>query len=70
MPTTTDELKTVLEAFKENITVEIGEVVPMSFRINQVNQDPGITLGHSPDNNSFGVTPSTSIIFSSVSKVG
>ena len=45
MPTTTDELKTVLEAFKENITVEIGEVVPMSFRINQVNQDPGITLG-------------------------
>ena len=45
MPTTTDELKTVLEAFKENITVESGDVVPMSFRINQVNQDPGITLG-------------------------
>ena len=43
MPTTTDELKTVLEAFKENITVESGDVVPMSFRINQVNQDPGST---------------------------
>lgn len=45
MPTTIDELKTVLEAFKNDITVENGEVVPMSFRINQVNQDPGISLG-------------------------
>lgn len=45
MPTTTDELKTVLEAFAKDITVENGDVVPMSFRINQVNQDPGITMG-------------------------
>lgn len=45
MPTTTDELKTVLEKFKSDITAEAGEVVPMSFRINQVNQDPGITMG-------------------------
>lgn len=45
MPTTTDELKTVLEAFAKDITVENGNVVPMSFRINQVNQDPGISLG-------------------------
>ena len=45
MPTTTDELRTVLEAFAKDITVENGNVVPMSFRINQVNQDPGITLG-------------------------
>ena len=45
MPTTTDELKTVLEAFASDIQVENGEVIPMSFRINQVNQDPGITMG-------------------------
>lgn len=45
MPTTTDELKTVLEAFAKEIKVENGTVVPMSFRINQVNQDPGISLG-------------------------
>lgn len=45
MPETTDELKTVLEAFRDKISVENGSVIPMSFRINQVNQDPGITLG-------------------------
>lgn len=45
MPATTDELKAVLEAFAKDITVENGNVVPMSFRINQVNQDPGISLG-------------------------
>lgn len=45
MPTTTDELKTVLEAFAKDIKVENGNVIPMSFRINQVNQDPGISLG-------------------------
>ncbi len=45
MPKTTDELKSVLEAFAKDIKVENGKVIPMSFRINQVNQDPGITLG-------------------------
>ncbi|SHO43804.1 extracellular solute-binding protein [Anaerocolumna xylanovorans] len=45
MPTTTDELKTVLEAFAKDIKDENGNVIPMSFRINQVNQDPGISLG-------------------------
>ena len=45
MPTTTDELEAVLKAFAENIKPESGDVIPMSFRINQVNQDPGVTLG-------------------------
>lgn len=45
MPTTTDELKAALQAFASGITAENGDVVPMSFRINQVNQDPGISLG-------------------------
>lgn len=45
MPTTTDELRAVLEAFAKDITVENGNVIPMSFRINQVNQDPGVSLG-------------------------
>lgn len=45
MPTTTDELKTVLETFRDKVSTENGSVIPMSFRINQVNQDPGITLG-------------------------
>lgn len=45
VPTTTDELKAVLETFQKDIKPESGDVIPMSFRINQVNQDPGITLG-------------------------
>ena len=45
MPSTTEELKNVLQAFANNIKTENGSVVPMSFRINQVNQDPGISLG-------------------------
>ena len=45
LPTTTIELEEDLKKFKTDITVDSGEVIPMSFRINQVNQDPGITLG-------------------------
>jgi putative aldouronate transport system substrate-binding protein len=45
MPQTTDELEQVLTKFSTDIKADSGTVVPMSFRINQVNQDPGITLG-------------------------
>ncbi len=45
VPETTDELEEVLVKFSKDIQAENGDVVPMSFRINQVNQDPGITLG-------------------------
>ncbi|MBO0994918.1 extracellular solute-binding protein [Bacillus sp. SD088] len=45
VPTTTLELETVLRAFKEQKPEGRDDVIPMSFRINQVNQDPGILLG-------------------------
>ena len=45
VPETTLELETALIAFQQNIRPEAGDVIPMSFRLNQVNQDPGINLG-------------------------
>lgn len=45
VPTTTDELKTVLEAFKEKQPGTSGNVIPMSFRINGGNEDLGFILG-------------------------
>jgi putative aldouronate transport system substrate-binding protein len=41
MPTTTEELESVLTAFKENIP----NAIPMSFRINGGNEDLGFILG-------------------------
>jgi putative aldouronate transport system substrate-binding protein len=45
MPTTTDELESVLKTFKEKHPDGHNDIIPMSFRINQVNNDPGILLG-------------------------
>lgn len=45
VPTTTDELKTVLETFKEKQPGTSGNVIPMSFRINGGNEDLGFILG-------------------------
>ncbi|WP_018751993.1 extracellular solute-binding protein [Paenibacillus sanguinis] len=45
MPATTDELEAVLKAFKEKNPEGRQDVIPMSFRLNQVNEDPGILLG-------------------------
>ncbi|WP_373370820.1 ABC transporter substrate-binding protein [Lederbergia panacisoli] len=45
MPTTTDELKEVLIAFKENDPAGDGQTIPMSFIINDGGQDPGFLFG-------------------------
>ena len=45
MPTTTQELKEVLIAFKENDLAGDGQTIPMSFIINDGGQDPGFLFG-------------------------
>lgn len=45
MPTTTEELKEVLIAFKNNDPAGNGQTIPMSFIINDGGQDPGFLFG-------------------------
>ena len=45
MPTTTEELKEVLIAFRDNDPAGNGETIPMSFIINDGGQDPGFLFG-------------------------
>src|SRR5699024_6640472 len=45
MPTTTDELKEVLIAFRDNDPAGDGETIPMSFIINDGDRDPGFLFG-------------------------
>lgn len=45
VPTTTEELKEVLVAFKENDPAGNGQTIPMSFIINDGDQDPYVLLG-------------------------
>ncbi|WP_339147985.1 MULTISPECIES: extracellular solute-binding protein [unclassified Sutcliffiella] len=45
MPTTTDELKEVLIAFRDNDPAGGGQTIPMSFIINDGGQDPGFLFG-------------------------
>jgi putative aldouronate transport system substrate-binding protein len=45
MPTTTEELKEVLIAFRDNDPAGDGQTIPMSFIINDGAQDPGFLFG-------------------------
>ncbi|MBM7094978.1 extracellular solute-binding protein [Bacillus sp. H-16] len=45
MPETTDELKEVLIAFRDNDPAGDGQTIPMSFIINDGGQDPGFLFG-------------------------
>mgnify|MGYP001159186338 FL=1 len=45
MPTTTEELKQVLIAFRDNDPAGNGKTIPMSFIINDGGQDPGFLFG-------------------------
>ncbi|MBP2075964.1 extracellular solute-binding protein [Oceanobacillus polygoni] len=45
MPTTTEELKEVLIAFRDNDPSGNGQTIPMSFIINDGGQDPGFLFG-------------------------
>ncbi|MFC0561581.1 extracellular solute-binding protein [Halalkalibacter alkalisediminis] len=45
MPTTTDELKEVLIAFRDHDPAGDGQTIPMSFIINDGGQDPGFLFG-------------------------
>src|SRR5699024_4930518 len=45
MPTTTEELKHVLIAFRDNDPAGNGKTIPMSFIINDGGQDPGFLFG-------------------------
>ena len=45
VPKTTDELVTVLKAFKDKHPEGKTDIIPMSFIINGGNEDPGFLLG-------------------------
>lgn len=45
VPETTEELKVVLQAFKDNDMAGDGQTIPMSFIVNGGNEDMGILLG-------------------------
>lgn len=69
VPTTTEELVTVLKAFRDNKPEGKTDIIPMSFMINQGDQDPGFLLGafgygDNPDH--IMVTNEKKVIYSTV----
>ena len=77
MPTTTDELEQALIAFRDNadaleeeFDIE-GDVIPMSFIINNGDQDPAILIngfgeGYGDTGDHFAVTDDGEVIYTTV----
>ena len=69
VPTTTDELVEVLKAFRDKKPEGRTDVIPMTFIINNGDQDPGILLGafgEGDNSDHFLVTNDKKVIYSTV----